>query len=385
MKKKSLWLIPVLVLCLVFSLSLTGCGNNNTPAAVGDSDEGRWGEVHRWQLQSAVPAGDGMADVLHLLSAEIEKMSGGRLLIEILPADAVVGPFEILNGVDAGVIEMGQWWTHYATGMHPAAGLFNTSAVAGLNTHSFIAWYIHGGGRELYVYFYQNILGMDVMPFLHALEGPDNLGWFHSPIATVEEFNQLRYRSPPGLPGEIYVEMGASPVSMAGHEIIPAAERGVIDGAEWSTPFVDYRLGMHEVFDYLILGGLHQFICIGDLLINGDAWRALSPDLQAIVEMAAMSAMMWTQTHFLTQDGIHLEKLVSEYGITVLPLPEGYVDAFLAASEVVFARHAAADPFFARVFRSQQDFAEIVVPYKSANLETSLLMARFAMENNFGR
>jgi len=378
MRKKSLWLVPILVLCLVFSLSFTGCGNNNAPAAGGADIQ--FDEIHRWQLQSAVPAGDGYMDALHFFSRSVEAMSAGRLLIEVLPAEAVVGPMEVLNGVNAGIIEAGQWWPHWATGMHPAAGLFHASYI-GMNTDSLIAWYLQGGGRELYVYFYQEVLGMDVMPFIHALEGPDALGWFNQPVRTVAEFNQMRYRSPPGLPGAIYLEMGGSPISMAGGEIVAAAERGVIDGAEWGTPFIDYRMGLQDVFDYLILGGLHQFICLGDIMINGHAWRALSPDLQAIVENAATATMMWSKTHFLTQDSIALER-IEAHGTTILPLPEGYVEAFMSAAERVLARHAADDPFFAKVLEHQQEFARKVLPYKTANLQTALDSALAAMEQH---
>jgi TRAP-type mannitol/chloroaromatic compound transport system substrate-binding protein len=381
MNKKSLLLMSVLVVCLAFALILTGCGGNQQPAAPQPQQGEQQApvQIHRWQMQTALPAGDGMMDVLFFFSDTVRDMSGGRLLIEILPADAVVGPFEVLNAVNVGVVEAGQWWTHYATGQHPAAGLFNSRVGGGLNTHSYITWYYQGGGRDLYVEFYQQILGMDVIPFLHALEGPDNLGWFHVPVHTVDDFRPLRYRSPPGLPGEVYVQMGATPISMAGHEILPAAERGVIDGAEWSTPFVDYRLGFADVFDYLILGGLHQFICIGDILINGDVWRALPRDLQAIVEHAATASMFWTWTHFLYEDSKALESIEAA-GTTILPLPAGYVEAFVEAAEIVLARHAANDQFFARVLESQDDFAKIVLPYKAANLDTSLQMARMQME-----
>ena len=54
-------------------------------------------------------------------------MSGGRLQIEVLTSGAIVNPFEILDAVNKGVIECGQWWTHYATGKHPAGGLFSAS------------------------------------------------------------------------------------------------------------------------------------------------------------------------------------------------------------------------------------------------------------------
>ena len=46
-------------------------------------------------------------------------------VMERQASGAIVNPFEILDAVNKGVIESGQWWTHYATGKHPAGGLFS--------------------------------------------------------------------------------------------------------------------------------------------------------------------------------------------------------------------------------------------------------------------
>src|SRR3546814_6880926 len=97
----------------------------------------------------------------------------------------------------------------------------------------------------------------------------------------------MKFRTPPGLPGQGYTEMGVSVTGLPGPEIIPAAERGVIDAGEWINPASDLDMGFHEIFDYYSLQGLHQAIDIGDVIINGDVWKKLSPDLQAIVETAA--------------------------------------------------------------------------------------------------
>jgi len=40
--------------------------------------------------------------------------------------------------------------------------------------------------------------------------------------------------------------------------------------------------------------GLHQVGCVSDLMINMDAWKKLPPDLQAVVENAAMANMVWS-------------------------------------------------------------------------------------------
>ena len=54
-------------------------------------------------------------------------MTDRSVKIEILPAGAVVGPRDIIDAVDAGLVEGGFAWIHYWGGKHPAANLFGAS------------------------------------------------------------------------------------------------------------------------------------------------------------------------------------------------------------------------------------------------------------------
>ena len=105
----------------------------------------------KWKLQSANPAGTPHMEILNKFAANVDKMSAGRLKIEVLPSGAIVNPFEILDAVNKGVIDSGQWWTHYATGKHPAGGLFSAplgGAGTGLDMFNHLSWYLRGEGRE---------------------------------------------------------------------------------------------------------------------------------------------------------------------------------------------------------------------------------------------
>ena len=98
--------------------------------------------------------------------------------------------------------------------------------------------------------------------------GPDPLGWFKRPIKDVADFKTMKYRSPPGITGEIFKEMGVAAVAMPGGEIVPAAQRGTIDAAEWIGPADDRNLGLHTVWKNYYLQGLHQSTDIGEVLFN---------------------------------------------------------------------------------------------------------------------
>src|SRR5512137_1428493 len=151
---------------------------------VGVCGAGEAQQQFKWKLQSANPAGTPHIDILNKFAATVDQMSGGRLKIEVLPSGAIVNPFESLDAVNKGVVDSAQWWTHYATGKHPAGGLFSAplgGAGSGLDMFNHLSWYLRGEGRGLYLEYYQKILKADVMAFLIAPDGPEAFGWYKTP------------------------------------------------------------------------------------------------------------------------------------------------------------------------------------------------------------
>src|SRR3546814_20294313 len=109
-------------------------------------------------MQTAVPSTGPHATLLKRFADNLDRMSAGRLKVEVLPAGAVVGPQEIADAVSRGLVDMGFAWTHYWTGKHPAAGLFSaplSGAGTGLDQMGHLAWLQPGGGGELYQKPYQ--------------------------------------------------------------------------------------------------------------------------------------------------------------------------------------------------------------------------------------
>ena len=334
----------------------------------------------RWKLQSANPAGTPHMVLLGKLSANIDKMSAGRLKIEVLPSGAIVKPNEILDAVSKGVLDSGQWWTHYATGKHPAGGLFSSplgGSGTGLDQPNHLAWYMVGGGRALYLEYYQQVLKADVMPFIYAPDGPEAFGWFKKPPKSVAEFVKLRFRISSGLPSDVLKEMGGIPVNLAGAELIPAAERGVIDGVEWINPANDIKVGLQDVFKVYSIQGLHQAVDFADIVINGAKWKALPPDLQAIVEVAIQATMVDAMAYFPQENAKALNEIKAK-GVTIFDAPPDYGPAWIKASKKVLAQLEAKDAFFKKVLDSQRAFAKIVVPYGRENSKLSQLIGAAA-------
>ena len=318
------------------------------------------------RMQTAVPSASIYFELLKRYADRVDKMSAGKIKIEVLPDGAIVPAFEILDAVDKGIVEGGYAWTHYWSGKHPAAGLFSNpmaGAGAGLDQLSHVAWLMEGGGNQLHTKLFRDVLKLNVVPLMVQPMGPDPLGWFKRPIKDVADFKTFKYRSPPGITGEIFKEMGVAAVALPGGEIVPAAQRGTIDAAEWIGPADDRNLGLHTVWKYYYLQGLHQSTDVGEILFNKAYWDKLSPDLQEILRTAAMASMMETYSFNVYRNAQAIVELRDKHQVQVLDTPKDFFPEFVRATNVVLDRYAGKDAFFKEVLDSQRDFAKTVVPY----------------------
>ena len=76
--------------------------------------------------------------------------------------------------------------------------------------------------------------------------------------------------------------MGAAVVALPGGEIVPALERGVIDGAEFNNPSSDRVLGFPDVAKIYMIQSFHQRTETFEMLFNKGKYDALPAELKAI-------------------------------------------------------------------------------------------------------
>lgn len=318
----------------------------------------------KWRIQTALPAASMYMDILKTFGANVDAMSGGRLKTELLPVGAVVGFFEVMDAVDKGIVEGGFTWAHFFSGKRPAAYLFaDQPTVGGMDQFTYLAWFYEGGGNELYKTFIDEDLKANMVAFINLMSGGQPLGWFKEPIASLADFQKLKYRSPPGLTGELFTGMGVSAVALPGGELVPAAQRGVIDAAEWINPGEDIRLGLHQVWKHYYLQGFHQASDLGSIIINKDFWNKLPPDLQAIIRVAAKASVTDSIAVNIHRNAAAVKELQEKHGVQIHDTPQDLYPAFLKSSKAVMEKYSAKDAFFKKVADSQKAFAELTVPY----------------------
>ena len=210
------------------------------------------------KMQATWPATSTLYENFTYFAARVDKLSGGALRVETMPAGQIVPAFEVLDATHKKVIDGAHSSALFWTGKNKTAGLFTGGPGAlGMDYIDFMGWLHHGGGLELYQEFYQKELKLNVIAIPILPSGPQAFGWFKKPIQTIEDMKGMKCRQT-GVAGEVWQAMGFNVVNMPGGEIIPSAEHGVIDCAEWVGWVEDMRLGFQTVWKYHYSPGVHE-------------------------------------------------------------------------------------------------------------------------------
>jgi TRAP-type mannitol/chloroaromatic compound transport system substrate-binding protein len=150
---------------------------------------------------------------------------------------------------------------------------------------------------------------------------------------------------------------------MGGGDILPALERGVLDGAEWCCPKPDMTYGFHKVMKHYYLQGLHQVVVNADIYFNGDVWKKLTPGQQKAIEVSANASLMKTVAYRINENGKALKELTEKHGVILHNTPPEYFTEYAAAALKNFEANAKDNAFFKKVWDSQKAWAETAIPY----------------------
>ena len=295
----------------------------------------------------------------------VNEMAGGRLKIDYLVGGSVVHPFQVFDGVHGGQLDAAHTVTVYWYGKHKAASLFGTGPVFGFNANEGLGWIHNGGGKELFDELQTQIMKVNIKSFFAMPMPTQPLGWFKKPITSANDLKGLKYRTV-GLAADLFQAMGASVAQLPGGEIVPAMERGVIEGFEFNNPTSDRRFGAQDVAKNYMMGSHHQATEYFEIMFNRAKYNALPKEHQAILQYAAeavSSANEWKAMDYYSKD---LNELINKDKVNVLRTPKGVFDAQINAWDGLITQ-LGSDPFMKKVMDSQKEWVRRVVFYGMYN------------------
>jgi TRAP-type mannitol/chloroaromatic compound transport system substrate-binding protein len=323
------------------------------------------GATKNLKFQSTWPASLTLQDNFKYFAERVDKLTRGEVKIEAMAAGQVVPPFEILDATHKKVLDGGHGVAYYWVGKNKTATLFSATPAGpfGMDHFDFLGWLYEGGGMDLYWEFYRDILKLNIVAWPIGGASPQAFGWFKRPIKNLADFKGMKCRQT-GIVAEIYQKMGMQTVNMPGGEIVPSAQRGVIDCAEWVGGIEDLRLGLPQVWKYHYTPGMHESNSMLEVIINSDVWKGLTPAQQEAVRAAVSETFLRWGVKWQKQNADAIEEMRTKHGTQILRTPPEILVEFLKTWDKMAAEESAKDPFFKKVLESQRVYASKVVPAK---------------------
>jgi TRAP-type mannitol/chloroaromatic compound transport system substrate-binding protein len=249
----------------------------------------------------------------------------------------------------------------YHYGKQNALALWGSGPGFGMDANMMLAWHKYGGGKALLTKVYSSI-GANVVSFPYGPMFTQPLGWFKKPITKVSDLKGLKFRTV-GLSVDVFNGMGASVNALPGGEIVPAMDRGLLDGAEFNNASSDRLLGFPDVSKVCMLQSYHQNAEDFEVLFNKTKFDALPTKMQALIEHAveACSAdMAWKSIDRYSKDYIEMQ---TKDKVKFYKTPDAILQAQLIAYDKVTAKKSAENPLFKEVLESQLAFAKRTVAW----------------------
>jgi TRAP-type mannitol/chloroaromatic compound transport system substrate-binding protein len=307
----------------------------------------------RWKLGSSYTSTlDVLGKNIIRVLDNIETMTDGNFQIKFNEPGALVPALEVFDAVSKGSIEASYTSTGFHAGRVPHM-IFFSSVPFGPNVNEYVAWIQHGGGIEIYneEYAKHNIKG-----FQCGIVVAESSGWFREEITSLDQLKGLKMRFF-GLGAKVMQKMGVSTQLIAGADIYPALERGVIDATEFSYPSLDQSLGFWQIAKHNYFPGWHQQASFVELIMNMDAWNALPASYQKIVEVACNEANIWVMGAAEAKQGDAIAFHESK-GVQIHMWTDDEIAAFRTAWQEVIVDESAADPNFKRIYDNYTAFRD---------------------------
>lgn len=306
---------------------------------------------YEWKFQASETAGEPSFKIKQEWAQRIGTMSGGRISIEVLPINSVVGPTETLQAVSAGILQGHMTDPSYFSGQDPAFGMLGNLVGAWNNPYDFLEFMKDGGGEDLYnelvAPYGTHLIAAATFP-LESI--PSTVA-----IESLEDFKGLKMRAPQGMVYNIFERIGATPVNLPGSEVYTGLEKGVIDAADSTVLSNNDAMGLHAFAPYPLYPGFHSMPMIA-ISLNKEIWEGLPEDLQDLLKTSFDAMSYDLIARLKAQDLETLAKLKEDPDVHPIDLSAEDRLAFRKAAEQEWKEWADDNEMTQKIYTAATDF-----------------------------
>jgi TRAP-type mannitol/chloroaromatic compound transport system substrate-binding protein len=306
----------------------------------------------KWKLHSAWGS-----NVPHLgtsgvrFTKTVAAMTENRFQIQFFEPGALIPANECFDAASKGSVESCWTTAGYDVGKYPALAFF-TSVPFGPGYGEFFAWKKFGGGDDIVQEIYGNhgIVQRDCFAI-----GPETSGWFRKKIGSLDELKGMKMRFF-GLGARVMQKIGVSTQLLAGGDIFPALEKGVIDATEFSMPAMDIKYGFYQVAKHNYFPGWHQQTSVSELLMNKGEYDQLPDYYKTLLDVACGDSIHNTYAETEAVNPGAMVEMGEKHGVMVERWSDEQLAVFEEAWNEVLEEDSAKDPLFKRVADSYANF-----------------------------
>lgn len=303
------------------------------------------------KMTSTWPSGINLIDADKHFVDTVNDLSNGRLKIKFYPGGSLVSSNQVFDAVSSGSIDASADWPGYWAGNNSAFALLGSFPMM-LTAGDYMLWLQQWGGYEQFQKVYGKY-GMIYLPY-SVLSMESGLRT-NEPLTSLADFKGKRLRMSGRPQGEILKALGAAQIQLPGSAVYQALGRGVVDGAEFSSPSTDLGMGMSEVTNSWLVPGWHQPGSVGGVMINEDTWKELQPELQRIMKVAAKETMMWSLAYYEKKSAEATEEIIDS-GTEVHKLSDSELERLQGIANELIVRASCKNPLYAQIAYSQMQF-----------------------------
>lgn len=241
---------------------------------------------------------------------EVEKRTGGKVLVQTYPGSTLLGAKNTLRGVMQGQADIGCISIAYHPGVFPLCSVFElplgfTSATSA----SLALWDLFEKYQP------KEFKRFKVLTMFTS--APSNL-MTKTPVRSLDDLKGLELRAS-GILSKILESLGATPVSMPMSATPEALQKGVVKGL-FSSFDVLKDLNFAEICRYETVTNtaVYPFAVI----MNLDSWNALPDDVKKVLNDLGREQSEWTGNYLDQHVKESLDWSVEKYGIEMIKMSD---------------------------------------------------------------
>ncbi|HKQ31423.1 MAG TPA: TRAP transporter substrate-binding protein [Burkholderiales bacterium] len=176
----------------------------------------------KWDLASGYPINNPHTITLNEFASDVDKTTGGKLMITVHPGGSLLKVPEIKRGVQSGQVQVGEVLMSVLENENALYGIDSVPFLATSFDSSYELWQAQRPAVE-------KLLAGQGVKLLYAVAWPPQGIFSKKPINSTDDFKGLKWRSYNATTQRIAQEYGAQPVTIQASELAQALATGGIE------------------------------------------------------------------------------------------------------------------------------------------------------------